>query len=108
MVINARGQEDLDAAVRELEGAGYEALGVAGDVFDETTPQRLVDGAVERFGKVTHLVPNVGILHHYGPLLTIKRHRFVEHRHREHVVRGGADPAGHAGRHGRGARGRSA
>ena len=77
VVINARGQEDLDAAVRELEAAGYEALGVAGDVFDETTPQRLVDGAVERFGKVTHVVPNVGILHHYGPLLTIKRHRFV-------------------------------
>ena len=46
-------------------------------MFDETTPQRLVDGAVERFGKVTHVVPNVGILHHYGPLLTIKRHRFV-------------------------------
>ena len=77
VVINARGQEDLDAAVRELEAAGHEALGVAGDVFDETTPQRLVDGAVERFGKVTHVVPNVGILHHYGPLLTIKRHRFV-------------------------------
>ena len=78
VVINARGQEDLDNAVKELEAEGYEALGVAGDVFDETTPGRLVDGAVERFGRVTHLVPNVGILHHYGPLLTIKRQRFVD------------------------------
>jgi 3-oxoacyl-[acyl-carrier protein] reductase len=78
VVINARGQDDLDNAVKELEAAGYEALGIAGDVFDETTPERLVDGAVERFGRVTHLVPNVGILHHYGPLLTIKRQRFVD------------------------------
>jgi 3-oxoacyl-[acyl-carrier protein] reductase len=77
VVLNGRGQEALDAAVRTLESAGHEALGVAGDVFDETTPQRLIDGAVERFGKVTHLVPNVGILYHYGPLLTIKRKRFV-------------------------------
>jgi len=78
VVINARGQDDLDAAVAALEADGYEALGVAGDVFDETTPLRLVDSAVERFGRVTHLVPNVGILHHYGPLLTIKRQRFVD------------------------------
>jgi 3-oxoacyl-[acyl-carrier protein] reductase len=78
VVVNARGQEDLDKAVQTLEAEGYEALGVAGDVFDETTPRRLVDGAVERFGRVTHLVPNVGILHHYGPLLRIKRQRFVD------------------------------
>ncbi len=78
VVINARGQEDLDGAVAALEADGYEAIGIAGDVFDLATPQRLVDGAVERFGRVTHLVPNVGILHHYGPLLRIKRERFVD------------------------------
>jgi 3-oxoacyl-[acyl-carrier protein] reductase len=78
VVLNARGREDLESAVKELVAGGYEALGIAGDVFDETTPQRLIDGAVERFGRVTHVVPNVGILHHYGPLLTIKRNRFVD------------------------------
>lgn len=77
VVLNARGQEDLDAAVAQLGSEGYEAHGVAGDVFDETTPQRLVDGAVERFGSVTHLVPNVGISYHYGPMLTISRKRFT-------------------------------
>jgi 3-oxoacyl-[acyl-carrier protein] reductase len=77
VVLNARGQQDLDAAVSELEADGFAALGVVGDVFDETTPQRLVDRAVERFGKVTHLVPNVGISAHYGPTLTITRKRFV-------------------------------
>jgi len=77
VVLNARGQDDLDQAVASLEAEGYEALAVAGDVFDETTPQRLIDGTVERFGRVTHLVPNVGISYHYGPMLTISRKRFV-------------------------------
>jgi 3-oxoacyl-[acyl-carrier protein] reductase len=78
VVLNARGQAELDGAVKQLEAEGYAALGVAGDVFDETTPRRLVDGAVKRFGRVTHLVPNVGIAHHYGPLLAIERKAFVE------------------------------
>jgi 3-oxoacyl-[acyl-carrier protein] reductase len=77
VVLNARGQDDLDRAVAELEADGHRAIGVVGDVFDETTPQRLVDGAVERFGRVTHLVPNVGISYHYGPMLTISRKRFT-------------------------------
>src|SRR3954453_14850315 len=78
VVINARGQDDLDRAVKELEVDGFEASGIAGDVFAEATPQRPVHGAVEPFGRVTPLVPNVGILHHYGPILTIKRQRFVD------------------------------
>jgi NAD(P)-dependent dehydrogenase (short-subunit alcohol dehydrogenase family) len=73
VVLNARGEEDLERAVAALEADGYGAIGIAGDVFDVSTPQRLVDGAVARFGRVTHLVPNVGILHHYGPLLRSKR-----------------------------------
>jgi 3-oxoacyl-[acyl-carrier protein] reductase len=78
VVLNARGRQDLDRAARQLEDEGYGALGIEGDVFDETTPRRLVEGAVARFGRVTHLVPNVGILHHYGPLLTIERKPFVD------------------------------
>jgi 3-oxoacyl-[acyl-carrier protein] reductase len=78
VVLNARGEADLDHAVLQLEAEGHQALGIAGDVLDETTPRRLVDGAVERFGRVTHLVPNVGIAHHYGPLLTIERKPFVD------------------------------
>jgi len=78
VVLNARGRQELARAVELLESEGYEALAIDGDVFDETTPQRLVDGAVARFGRVTHLVPNVGILHHYGPLLTIERGPFVD------------------------------
>lgn len=78
LVLNARGTADLEAAVGSLAKDGIEAVGVAGDVFDEATPQRLVDTAVERFGSVTHLVPNVGILHHYGPILTIKRSQFSD------------------------------
>lgn len=78
VVLNARGVQDLERAAKELEAEGHQVLAIAGDVLDEATPARLVDGAVARFGRVTHLVPNVGILHHYGPLLTIERKSFVD------------------------------
>lgn len=78
VVLNARGQADLDAATEALAREGIEAVGVAANVFDEATPQLLIDTAVERFDRVTHLVPNVGILHHYGPLLTINRQAFTD------------------------------
>lgn len=78
VVINGRGVAELEAAAEGLRGEGAEVLAVAGDVFDESTPQRLIDGAVDAFGTVTHLVPNVGILRHYGPLLRIKRQAFFD------------------------------
>ena len=78
VVINARGAEELEVAAESLRAEGAEVVAVAGDVFDEATPARLIDAAVEHFGAVTHLVPNVGILHHYGPLLRINRTRFAD------------------------------
>jgi 3-oxoacyl-[acyl-carrier protein] reductase len=67
-----------DRMTQLLRAEGTDVLTVTGDVFAADTVQRLVDATTDRFGRVTHLVPNVGILHHYGPLLTIERQAFSD------------------------------
>ncbi|PTR32825.1 NAD(P)-dependent dehydrogenase (short-subunit alcohol dehydrogenase family) [Luteibacter sp. OK325] len=60
VVGNARTQERLDAAHAEL-GNSDRFLGVAGDISLPETAERLLDHALEAFGKVDVLVNNAGI-----------------------------------------------
>jgi 3-oxoacyl-[acyl-carrier protein] reductase len=60
LVLSARGQEDLRQAEHALSARGAEVVTVAADVTDEGTPQRLVDTAVERFGRLDIVVANAG------------------------------------------------
>ncbi|MET0936562.1 MAG: SDR family NAD(P)-dependent oxidoreductase [Luteibacter sp.] len=60
VVGNGRTQERLDAAANEL-GNPDRFLGVAGDISLPETAERLLDHAVEAFGKVDVLVNNAGI-----------------------------------------------
>lgn len=60
LVLAARGEEHLGAAVKEIEAAGGEALAVPTDVTDAEQVQRLVDRTLERFGTVDILVNNAG------------------------------------------------
>jgi NAD(P)-dependent dehydrogenase (short-subunit alcohol dehydrogenase family) len=60
VVGNARTQERLDAAAAEL-GNPDRFLGVAGDISLRETAERLLDHALEAFGKVDVLVNNAGI-----------------------------------------------
>ncbi|HYN37417.1 MAG TPA: SDR family oxidoreductase [Actinomycetota bacterium] len=60
LVLAARGKEALDATAREVEAAGVEVLAIPCDVTDPDTPRRLVDAAVDRFGRVDVLVGNSG------------------------------------------------
>jgi NAD(P)-dependent dehydrogenase (short-subunit alcohol dehydrogenase family) len=60
VVGNARTQERLDAAAAEL-GNPDRFLGVAGDISLPETAERLLDHALEAFGKVDVLVNNAGI-----------------------------------------------
>lgn len=57
LVINSRDQDAIDGVAKELPG---EVVGVAGDMSDPATPQRLVDTAVERFGALHVVVANNG------------------------------------------------
>ena len=52
VVVTARNEEALENCVTEIERAGSKALAVPGDVSDHAQVQRVVDVAVERFGRI--------------------------------------------------------
>ena len=58
VVVGARGEEGLNAAVEEIERAGSEALAVAGDVAEREYNEELVRAALERFGRIDTFVAN--------------------------------------------------
>jgi NAD(P)-dependent dehydrogenase (short-subunit alcohol dehydrogenase family) len=58
VVVAARGQEGLDAAVAEVERAGSEALAVPVDVTEQDQNEELVRRALERFGRIDTFVAN--------------------------------------------------
>ncbi len=58
VVVGARGKEGLNAAVEEIEGAGSEALAVAGDVAEREYNDELVRAALERFGRIDTFIAN--------------------------------------------------
>jgi short-subunit dehydrogenase len=61
VVLAARGEESLGAAVREVEVAGGQALGVPTDVSDWAAMQRLAEAAVLRFGCIDTWVNNAAV-----------------------------------------------
>jgi len=71
VVVNSRSEGPLRPVVEEIEGSGAEALAVAADVSESADVERLVDAAVERFGKIDVLVNNAGLL---GPRVAIEEY----------------------------------
>ncbi len=69
VVINSRSEDSIKPVVEEAEGKGTEVLAVAADVSDGEEVRRLVDAAVERFGRIDVLVNNAGVL---GPRVAIE------------------------------------
>jgi 3-oxoacyl-[acyl-carrier protein] reductase len=63
IVINGRNQEKLDQTIMELKSIGGRVTGLPGSVEDPETGKKLVDLAIEQFGKVTILINNAGIIH---------------------------------------------
>lgn len=69
IVINSRSESSIKPAAEEIEGKGAEVLALEADVSDGTDVQRLIDAAVERFGRIDVLVNNAGVL---GPRVAIE------------------------------------
>jgi len=61
VVVAGRRNERLQQVVSEIESAGGEALGVITDVANRSEVDRLIDSAVERFGRIDTLVNNAGV-----------------------------------------------
>lgn len=70
VVVTARKQEALDAAVAELGGADH-AVAVAGAADDADHQDEAIATAQQRFGPVDVLVNNTGINPVYGPLIEV-------------------------------------
>jgi NAD(P)-dependent dehydrogenase (short-subunit alcohol dehydrogenase family) len=71
IVINSRSEESIRPVAREAEALGAEVVALAADVSRNTDAERLVDTAVERFGRVNVLINNAGVL---GPRVTIEEY----------------------------------
>src|SRR4030095_4077974 len=57
----ARDEAAANGAVREIRDAGGEAMGLAGDVSDETVARQLVRDVVAAWGRLDILINNAGI-----------------------------------------------
>jgi NAD(P)-dependent dehydrogenase (short-subunit alcohol dehydrogenase family) len=58
LVVAARGEEGLAAAVEEIERAGSEALAVPGDLAEQEQNEELVRRSLERFGRIDTFIAN--------------------------------------------------
>jgi short-subunit dehydrogenase len=67
LIICARDGAELERAAQDLRGRGADVVTVAGDITADGMPQRLVDTAVERYGRLDILVNNAGIIQ-VGPV----------------------------------------
>jgi NAD(P)-dependent dehydrogenase (short-subunit alcohol dehydrogenase family) len=67
VAVSGRRRQPLDAAVKEIEGSGGEALAVAGDVAESADARRMVEETVAAWGGLHVLVNNAGIAR-VGPL----------------------------------------
>jgi meso-butanediol dehydrogenase/(S,S)-butanediol dehydrogenase/diacetyl reductase len=68
--------ESLEDVAAGLRGEGIEAASVMGDLRDAVEIERIVEAAVERFGRLDILVNNAGIGYLFGPLVELDPERW--------------------------------
>jgi NADP-dependent 3-hydroxy acid dehydrogenase YdfG len=71
VVLGARRVERLQSLVDELTAKGAKALAVATDVTHHDQVQRLVDAAVQTYGRIDVMINNAGLMPH-SPLERLK------------------------------------
>jgi len=78
VVINARSEDRLRATEKALQEEGLSVVAVAGSADDDSVPGRLVDTALERFGRIDLLANTVGGAAYQGSALSMDRAALLE------------------------------
>jgi len=78
VVINGRSDELLRSAERKLRDEGLEVAGVAGSLQDDATAARLVDAAIDRYGRLDAVVNTVGGTWYQGSPRDIDRAAYLK------------------------------
>jgi 3-oxoacyl-[acyl-carrier protein] reductase len=78
VIINGRDPSTLAAAERDLRVQGIAVVAVAGSMEHDTTPTRLVEAAIEHFGRIDHLVNTIGGAHYAGSFETMDKAGLVD------------------------------
>ena len=78
VIINGRSEDPLQAAEREMRDADLEVAAVAGSLQDDATPARLVNAAVDRYGRLDAVVNTVGGTRFQGLPREIDRAAFLK------------------------------
>jgi NAD(P)-dependent dehydrogenase (short-subunit alcohol dehydrogenase family) len=68
IVLTARNQGPLEAAVQLIEENGGRAIAISGSATDDDHPSQVMDAALQRFGSIDMLVNNAASNPQYGPL----------------------------------------
>jgi NAD(P)-dependent dehydrogenase (short-subunit alcohol dehydrogenase family) len=71
LIINSRSEESIHPVAEEAESSGAEVLALAADVSRGAEVQKLVNTAIQRFGRIDVLVNNAGLL---GPRVPIEEY----------------------------------
>jgi 3-oxoacyl-[acyl-carrier protein] reductase len=78
VVINGRSRDRLRATEKELRGEGLDVVAVEGAAEDDDVAARLVDAALDGFGRIDLLANTVGGAGYSGPWETLDRDRLLE------------------------------
>ena len=76
VVVTGRTAADVESAAAEIDAAGGEALALPIDITAPEAPETLVEGTLERLGRIDILVNNVGSAAGGGSLLQIDPSRW--------------------------------
>lgn len=77
LVINGRDRETLDGAVASVRESGGSAIAVAGDFTDDGFAEKLIDTAINEFGRIDFLVNNAAAVSSSGPVLNCGKEAFT-------------------------------
>lgn len=61
VIINGRNSEIVETKVLELQNQGYDVIGIAGDITNTDTSQRIIENAISKYEKIDIWINNAGI-----------------------------------------------